>query len=815
MMERVPIPRVPSGVVVPNGAAAVLERHAPLTVVRAPSGSGKSAVVARWAHDGAAAGSVVWLSAHDGDPLTQLADAVSVSGGGRASLVRELTERGEVTVVVDDLHEADRGVDDGLLDLVARAPRLHLVVLTRERRPIEVRGLVVADAAVVTARDLALDGAAIRTLFATRGLELTDDEVGRVLAETQGNLVAVRAALAHARGGPDGLVIDWAAVAEYAVDQLGKLAPRLRSALDLLVSAEALDPETAAAALGVGRAQAEDVVADLVGAGVLEPAGPGRAARVPAVLVRVVRGARDATDPAVLTGHRRLADLARRRRLPDIAVTHALDARAWDLAVAVIDESLIPFLLNHAPLLERVVREVPPQAFAPYPLAVAAIRVLQGQESVGDPRALGDDPRVRVLAAVRDLARLRFAGRLEESAQIARALGGMLQPAATPGSSNADAAVIRVQMAVSLFLVGDLDGAVRECDLVLGVTDGYALTLHSALGTKAVAAALRGRAREARAHLERAAAVPVGSGGMWHRAMVWERCARGLVGLLELDLETAREALESLDDVAPDEEAWAVIAFLRAHVAVFDDPHRGLGRLRETAAAETARRPSGSLAAELLGSVEVNLLHACREGTRAARRMRARREGRAIGQTASQLARVALALGLDEEARRRAVERGGDLAAVPWARVISRTVEAIAAHRLGRGEEAAKALSDAVVTAGSAGVVMPFALVPWEELSAIADQAGDLAARDLLDSPRVSALRDTLPARLEQIELTDREAVVLRALLDEPSQEGIASSLFVSTNTVKSQLRAVYRKLGATSRDEALTTARRVGLLDG
>jgi len=90
----------------------------------------------------------------------------------------------------------------------------------------------------------------------------------------------------------------------------------------------------------------------------------------------------------------------------------------------------------------------------------------------------------------------------------------------------------------------------------------------------------------------------------------------------------------------------------------------------------------------------------------------------------------------------------------------------------------------------------------------------DLAARDLLDSPRVRALRDTLPARLEQIELTDREAVVLRALLDESSQEGIASALFVSTNTVKSQLRAVYRKLGATSRDEALTTARRVGLLD-
>ncbi len=813
-MDGVPIPRVPAGVVVPDAAAAVLDRHAPLTVVRAPGGSGKSAVVARWANDGAAAGAVVWLSALDGDPLEQLGALVGAPGQTRAALARGLTARGEVTVVVDDLHEADRGVDDELLDLVARAPGLHLVVLTRDRRPLEVRGLVVADAGVVTVGDLALDGAAIRALFAARGLALADDQVGRALAETKGNLVAVRAALAHARGGPDGLVIDWAAVAEYAVDQLGKLAPRLRSALDLLVSAEALDPETAAAALGVGRAQAEDVVAELVDAGVLEPAEPGRAAVVPAVLSAVVRRARDADDPAVLASHRRLADLARSRRLPDVAVTHALAARAWELVPAVIDESLIPFLLNHAPLLERVMAEVPPAAFAGHPLAVAAIRTLRGETVAGQAPDQGRDPRAPILLAVRDLVQHRFAGRIEESAEVARVLSGMLPPAASPGRSQADAAVVRVQIAVSLFLAGDLDAAVRECDLALAVADGYALTAHSALGTKAVIAALRGRVREARACVEQAAGVPVGTGGMWTRALVWERVARALVAFLELDLDQAHAALATLSDAAPDEEAWAVIAFVRAQLAVFDDPRSGLVELRRTCAAEEVRRPRGSLGAELLASVEITLLHACGEGTRAARRTRDRRGGRAIGQLASQLARVALALGLDEEARRRAAEWGGQLGANPWPHVGSRLVEAVAAHRLGYRDEAVRALAAAVGTATREGLVFPFAMIPWEELSAIADQAQDGAARELLDSPRVQARRDALPARLEQVELTDREAVVLRALLDEPSQEGIASALFVSTNTVKSQLRAVYRKLGATSRDEALTTARRVGLLD-
>lgn len=813
-MERVPIPRVPTGVVVPSAAAAVLDRRAPLTVVRAPSGSGKSAVVARWLRDGGAPGPVLWLSAHDGDPLTQVAETIVGPGRGTSTLVRELTQRGEVTVVVDDFHEADRGADETLLDLVSRAPSLHLVVLTRERRPIEVRGMVLADAALVTVGDLALDGAAIRAMFAARGLQLADDQVGRALAQTKGSLVAIRAALAHAHAGPDGVVIDWAAVEEYAVDRLGDLSPRFREALDLLVSAETLDPETAAAALGVGRAEAAELVADLVGAGALEPAEPGRAARVPSLLARVVRNARNDDDPAVLAGHRRLADLARRRRLPDVAVKHALAARAWDLVPAVIDESLIPFLLNHANLLERVVAEVPPAAFAGYPLALAAIRTLQGENLEGEVPHQGRDPRAQILLAVRELAQHRFAGRIERSAEVARELSGLLHPAASPGRSHADAAVVRVQIAVSLLLAGELDAAARECDLALAVADGYALTGHSALGTKAVIAALRGRVNEARAFVEEAAAIPEGSGGMWGRALVWERCARALVAFLELDLDTAHAEVASLSDVAPDEEAWAVIAFVRGQLAVFDDPRRGLAELRQTCAAEEARRPRGSLAAELLSSVEITLLHACGEGTRAARRLQERRAPRAIGQMAGQLARVALALGSAEEACRRAVEWSGERGAHPWPTIGSRLTEAIAAHRLGRDDEAAEALAAAVVTARREGMIFPFTMVPWEELSAIADAAGDELAREVLDSPRVRARRDVLPARLEQIELTDREAVVLRALLDEPSQEGIASVLFVSPNTVKSQLRSVYRKLGASSRDEALTAARRAGLLD-
>ena len=42
----------------------------------------------------------------------------------------------------------------------------------------------------------------------------------------------------------------------------------------------------------------------------------------------------------------------------------------------------------------------------------------------------------------------------------------------------------------------------------------------------------------------------------------------------------------------------------------------------------------------------------------------------------------------------------------------------------------------------------------------------------------------------------------------------IADDLFVSANTVKTQARSIYRKLGVSSRAEAVDCARAAGLLD-
>lgn len=56
--------------------------------------------------------------------------------------------------------------------------------------------------------------------------------------------------------------------------------------------------------------------------------------------------------------------------------------------------------------------------------------------------------------------------------------------------------------------------------------------------------------------------------------------------------------------------------------------------------------------------------------------------------------------------------------------------------------------------------------------------------------------------------LSVRERVVLAELAEQRTLEGIAQRLFVSRNTIKTQVRSIYRKLGVSSRAEAVAWAR-------
>ncbi|GGH34376.1 helix-turn-helix transcriptional regulator [Microbacterium album] len=89
--------------------------------------------------------------------------------------------------------------------------------------------------------------------------------------------------------------------------------------------------------------------------------------------------------------------------------------------------------------------------------------------------------------------------------------------------------------------------------------------------------------------------------------------------------------------------------------------------------------------------------------------------------------------------------------------------------------------------------------------------------RDGHERPSLVALRERRMRRPERVDATDaltpQEQRVVRTIAEGLSVPEAATRLNVSVNTVKTQLRAVYRKLGATRREEMLGTARTRGIL--
>ncbi|WP_426563736.1 LuxR C-terminal-related transcriptional regulator [Angustibacter sp. McL0619] len=89
------------------------------------------------------------------------------------------------------------------------------------------------------------------------------------------------------------------------------------------------------------------------------------------------------------------------------------------------------------------------------------------------------------------------------------------------------------------------------------------------------------------------------------------------------------------------------------------------------------------------------------------------------------------------------------------------------------------------------------------------------SGRDRTQTLATATIDLTEPATIPVpvIDLTSREVDVLRELALGGSYTDIASTLFITENTVKTHLASLYRKLGATRRGEALRAAREAGLL--
>jgi LuxR family maltose regulon positive regulatory protein len=120
--------------------------------------------------------------------------------------------------------------------------------------------------------------------------------------------------------------------------------------------------------------------------------------------------------------------------------------------------------------------------------------------------------------------------------------------------------------------------------------------------------------------------------------------------------------------------------------------------------------------------------------------------------------------------------------------------------------------TDRAALAQSLGVLLAVYVFGFDLIRELAQRSDETFGRATLDASETRAA-----ARVDQRALidplTDRELTVLRYLPGRLTNVDIASELYVSTNTVKTHLRHIYRKLEVADRDEAVARAIALGLL--
>ena len=138
-------------------------------------------------------------------------------------------------------------------------------------------------------------------------------------------------------------------------------------------------------------------------------------------------------------------------------------------------------------------------------------------------------------------------------------------------------------------------------------------------------------------------------------------------------------------------------------------------------------------------------------------------------------------------------------------------VEAEVARRRAHDSRAHDALVEALRLAEPEGVLRPFHDMTSAARELLSASRGRFGARDSFADLVWTSFPKTTVTTAEQ--LTRRELELLAELPTWRTAEEIASDLCVSVNTVKTHLRGIYRKLGVTTRRDAVTAAHDHGLL--
>lgn len=828
-------------------------------MVTAPSGFGKTTLLRTWTESLQGADQqVVWVTLStevttrlgfwqrvaasatrrdDVDPTIVDQPPRSIDTDDPVPAIAELLGTSGSTLVIVDAYEHLRSltsaVDDDIVRLLAAAPGLEVVVATR------------------AATQLAGDLPVIRGLVRVIGeddLRFTAEEVARLVVLQAPHALAAAERITHdTRGYPLGV-----RAAVRALDRVEHIPAPGSAAWSRVVSvdlASQLDPSLAGFVLDTsvppyvdrwlarelsGWDDVEGAFDDLTWQGFgrwLPDDGSGDLAFEYAESAREVFAARLRADrPARYERNARLAAAwLHRQNDNDRALELALDARDYDLASSICGRIIAAnphFYVTDA--LERHVRRVPRSQLARLPLLAFVLGMTYATNPATRESAAGylrlssrrapDGPTPPTLRAefaqcIRREVSLRYLGRGQEAGAVA------LEGLALLDSMSADEAdrigeflaMALSLVAYSAFQAGEVARASAAVDRAVTAATtswwrsyalGFALAIHALDGRHDIARAAETAIDDDVPRPDQVRLSPYTLGALGKAA-------------LRLDEFRFGEALDELALAEPQTEAddtWPFIMWVAIYARL------GLG----DAGAEARRvelalasRPRIGLGSNLGTAAVVNGLAILWLANGRADKGRPLLRGNPAlsGQLAP--ARLLYQLGGADPAG--PVRSVAELLSEPGHTVRSatavETLGAAAALRAGNDSVALELLARAAARYELCGVRAHLLYVPGEDLDALRRLAASSrnAACDAYLSGHVPS--PIVGVDATAVALTRRELAVLRAWAVHRTRAEVADALFVSANTVRSQLTSAYRKLGATTKDAAIQRALELDLL--
>ncbi|TYP81151.1 LuxR family maltose regulon positive regulatory protein [Blastococcus xanthinilyticus] len=844
-----------------------MEAAAPgqLSLVSAPAGYGKTLLLAEWAHQHTDATAWVSLDADDNDDRrfwsAVLSALTSCAAVPEDSAVRRLAVPGRpsrdpaflaavvnavdllparVHLILDDVHELTAPDPlHGLADLVRDRPTaLHLVLAGRSdpRLPLS-RMRLNGEVCETRAAALRFSMREADEMLAGTDVVLRPDQLRLLVAQTDGWAAGLRLAALSLREADDTdrFLTDFAgnsrAISDYLVDEIITRLPS--GTLEVLRAVSVCDPLSAPLAVTLtGRPDAGEVLDRLEhDTSLLLSAGEGRTwyRLHPLLRSHLLADLRRRRPDLVPDLHRRAADWYDGQGHPVPAIGHARQAGDSDRVTQLLRRNAVSLIADGA---YRVLREtldgLGGRFLAQDPwlaLLAALVDVETGALAAADAHLDCADsvwpaeprPELTALRVLVHARRVSLTGDPVEMVQVTEDLG------AASGEHHGLAVIGELDRALALLTADRPAEAQAVAEAATQRARLWAQPYLVARGLTVLAAveSVRGNYRRMVALAEEADEVVPGADWETTAGAVMSSILRAYGALLRaepaacLDLLGPALGFGDAPDDAPLDAVEPTARGLRGAALV--DLGRvtdGLDELRR-ARTRTVDHPRMAATSAFLASLEYPA--ATLAGHREVARTVADWVEDSLGPTGDVVllrAQRLTAMGRHSGAAEalRPLLDGTLRAFVPWAVLEAWVLDCRLAVLTGRREHARASLNRALEWSEATDVLRPLACGPTEVADLLTSLLGSFDTREPI-ARRVLRARLALSADETRVGLTGRERAVLDLLPSQRSFGEIASELAVSPTTVKTHVRALYSKLGASSRREAVDQARHRGLL--